>query len=363
MVDVLEYTMSLEKRRDASKEKVAKGVPLTHKCAVLVMTTLLTIGELVMAQMYHSITLVVLVHQNIYNAIILLAGCIATKISTDKSLKATFGWKRLEVVGTISSLVFLFSLLFATFIEAIQTIVHSDHLDVMHHPDWILVILSVHLAVWFVAFFLIGGHTHFQNTVVRYGNEEGVTSFQHFIHQVHLKDIVRDLQGLLFNLVTCLLIMFNIVREEYTVLIDPVISMMYIVSLIWSSSTLFKHSSYILLQTIPGNVEVSVLQKVLMAKFPEIHGVYEFHIWTLTAGVLVLTAHIKYNNKQAYLELSGAVDQFFKEHSITIVTIQPEFLEDDSSESSDPMTMCLSQGEEDEKSCCHTDKHQLTMRE
>jgi len=347
----LEYTLSLEKRRNDSKDHGGKAIPFNNKCIVLVITTLLTIGELVMAQMYHSITLVVLVHQNIYNAIILLAGCIATKISTDKSLKTTFGWKRLEVVGTISSLVFLFSLLFATFIEAIQTIVHSDHLDVMHHPKWIMVILSVHLAVWFVAFFLIGGHTHYQNTAVRYGNEDGVDSCQHFMHQVHVKDIFRDLQGLLFISVTCLLIMFEILREEYTVLIDPVISMMYIISLIWSSSTLFKYSSYILLQTIPGNVEVTVLQKVLLAKFPEIMGAHEVHVWTLTPGVLVLTAHITYKDKQAYLELSGAVEQFFREHSITIVTIQPEF-----SENGVPSTMCnwLCEGEYCQgKACCN----------
>ena len=42
-------------------------------------------------------------------------------------------------MGSISSLIFLFSLCFATAIEALQTLFHNDHLDTMHHPDWIMI--------------------------------------------------------------------------------------------------------------------------------------------------------------------------------------------------------------------------------
>ena len=47
-----------------------------------------------------------------------------------------------QVVGSIGSLVFLFSLCFATFIEALQTIFHNDHLDTMHHAHWIMIAMG-----------------------------------------------------------------------------------------------------------------------------------------------------------------------------------------------------------------------------
>ena len=67
-----------------------------------------------------------------------LAGCKGG----DSGLGNTFGWRRMEVVGSIGSLVFLFSLCFATFIEALQTIFHNGHLDTMHNADWIMIALG-----------------------------------------------------------------------------------------------------------------------------------------------------------------------------------------------------------------------------
>ena len=88
--------------------------------------------------------------QNIYNVLTLLMTLVSrTKGSKlagckggESGLGNTFGWRRMEVVGSIGSLVFLFSLCFATFIEALQTIFHNEHLDTMHHSDWIMIALG-----------------------------------------------------------------------------------------------------------------------------------------------------------------------------------------------------------------------------
>ena len=47
-----------------------------------------------------------------------------------------------------------------------------------------------------------------------------------------------------------------------------------------------------------GDVDISILRKVLLAKYPDILGLHEVHVWTFTPGELVLSAHIKYRNKQ-----------------------------------------------------------------
>ena len=61
------------------------------------------------------------------------------------------------MVGSISSLIFLFSLCFATAVESVQTVFHTDHLDTMHHPDYILFVIGANLGLWLVSFLTVGG--------------------------------------------------------------------------------------------------------------------------------------------------------------------------------------------------------------
>jgi len=333
MFDVIEYSVALENKPKSQRKQI--DVPLKWLGFVFILSIAVTTAELVLAQLCHSITLLILVHQNVYNSISLLVLFLSSKYSKETSLKTTFGWHRLEVVGSIVSLVFLSSLCFATFIEAIQTLFHSDHLDTMHHPDWILLTLAGHTGVWGVIFAITGGPSHVQNSAVRpskvskskeeNSKEKPRASFTDILSQVNISEIVRDLQGLFYVLVTCCLIKFEVLRENFSVYVDPIIGIIFVISLLWSSYSLAVDSSNILLQTIPGNVEFGLLKKVLLVKFPDILNIHEMHVWTLNPGNLVLSAHIKFRNQEAYFELINQVENFFKEHDINLVTIQPEF--------------------------------------
>ena len=76
----------------------------------------------------HSITLLVVANHSFYNLLTLVFGTasIAMMKSNANFLtsKATYGWNRMEVVGSMISLVFLSSLCFGTATEALQTISH-----------------------------------------------------------------------------------------------------------------------------------------------------------------------------------------------------------------------------------------------
>ena len=82
----------------------------------------------------------------------------------------------MEVVGSISSLIFLFSLCFATAIEALQTLFHTDHLDTMHHPEWIMGSVGFNILQWIISFFTIGGRVgngFFWNVSLPYSGRMG----------------------------------------------------------------------------------------------------------------------------------------------------------------------------------------------
>ena len=134
-------TLEFNLIRQRSSPSVPGNVPSSQLILVMVLTIIITVSELVLAQLTHCISLLVLVHQNIYNCLTLIVTCV-TRWKGEESLVNTFGWKRMEVVGSLSSLIFLFSLCFATAVESLQTLFHNDHLDTLHHPDWILVLLA-----------------------------------------------------------------------------------------------------------------------------------------------------------------------------------------------------------------------------
>jgi len=350
-LDNLEYSVMLT---SLAKKAGEVSIPVTRLASLLIATGLVTVGQLVLAQITHSITLLTLVHQNIYNSLTLLVSVLTQWKSgrVEESLNNTFGWRRLEVVGGISSLVFLFSLCFATAIEALQTVFHTGHghLDTMHHPDYILFVVGANLGLWLVSFLTVGGFSHHQTSAVRQrrgsqpsgnhktfkeeterrkkklkGKKERTHSCSSYYSPIRVSDVIRDLHGCFFTFLTSSLVYFNVVNEEYTAYLDPIIALVYIVGLVWSCVPLVKDSCLILLQTIPGNVEISLLKKYLLKKFPGILSLHDVHTWTFTPGTLVLTGHIMYQDKSVYTEINSQVEAFFYSQGFAKVTIQPEF--------------------------------------
>ena len=223
------------------------------------------------------------------------------------------------MVGSLSSLVFLFSLCFATAIEALQTLFHNDHLDTLHHPDWIMFLLAANLVVWLVSLLTLGGYSHHQKKSVRLdkccgraGEKTKMCCSVIHLQKFTTSDLTRDLGGCVFTFISSILVYNEVLDKKFSPYLDPVIALIYIIFFISSCVNITKDSCLILLQTIPGkeaagpfiktfilfitagNVDISLLKTFLLKKFPGILSLHEFHTWTFTPGTLVLTGHIMY---------------------------------------------------------------------
>ncbi|KAJ8967961.1 hypothetical protein NQ317_016682 [Molorchus minor] len=64
-----------------------------------------------------------------------------TRDRKEKKLKNTFGWARIDVIVMLICCVFLASLCFSIFVEALQTLIHINHHHAMHHPISVLCIV------------------------------------------------------------------------------------------------------------------------------------------------------------------------------------------------------------------------------
>lgn len=82
--------------------------------------------------------------------------------NNERSLKNTFGWTRIDILTMLIVCIFLASLCFSLLVEAIQTLVHIDHQDTMHHPIPVLITGAFGFFINGLCYLLIGGYTFHQ---------------------------------------------------------------------------------------------------------------------------------------------------------------------------------------------------------
>eukprot|EP00095_Tigriopus_kingsejongensis_P007726 maker-scaffold2453_size15579-snap-gene-0.7 protein:Tk07726 transcript:maker-scaffold2453_size15579-snap-gene-0.7-mRNA-1 annotation:"zinc transporter 1 isoform x2" len=339
------------------------------------LTAVLLVAELVMGHFSHCLTLQALTNQSFYNLLTLGCATAALKLeqrNTQSSWRSSFGWARLEVVGSLSSLVFLTSLSFFTGIECLQTLFHNDHLDAMHQAFWVCVLGLVHFLVWLIMFVLIGGYSFQQSQIVESSSGIRLTSgtedddhpthglspgkFQSILKVPNL-NMFRDLIGCLFLiLLSTGVYIFENHSQHRVKYIDPVLAMVSISIFLALSYPIAKQSGLILLQTIPEIINVNDLKGELFQKFPAILNIHEMHIWCLVPTNIVVTMHILFQNEDTYNGSISAIEAHMTSRGITKFTIQPEMMANQEGASSESLVvtdhLCLLRCSKGCRGCC-----------
>lgn len=65
------------------------------------------------------------------------------QISNSVSLRATFGWARIEVLGALFNIIFTLALSFSIFVEGILNLIHSSHHKSETNKPWTLIIPGI----------------------------------------------------------------------------------------------------------------------------------------------------------------------------------------------------------------------------
>ncbi|CAG2055778.1 unnamed protein product [Timema podura] len=116
--------------------------------------------------------------------------------SPERRLKNTFGWARLDILLLLIGCVFLASLCFSTVVEAVQTLVHIDHHDEMHHPIPVMCIGAVGILLNGLCYLLIGVSKYGVSTstdIANFSCPSGYTFRQNsFLHVTPSGDIGLD---------------------------------------------------------------------------------------------------------------------------------------------------------------------------
>ncbi|XP_057661443.1 uncharacterized protein LOC130897001 isoform X1 [Diorhabda carinulata] len=304
-----------------------------------------------------------------------------TTSNQEKKLKNTFGWARIDVIFMLICCVFLASLSFSILVEALQTLVHIDHHDEMHHSISVLCIGATGLLLNGVCYLLIGGYTFHQGSFL-YVTESGNVVLSKVVVDQSLQqgarrlsrsktihpnvinhkqrqgfwEMTRDVNGCILVVICALMVYFS--DKNTAKYIDPILSLISSTVTMFLSYPYMKESCLILLQTMPDTIDIESLKIELLNHFPDIVNIHDFHIWQLTANKVISTVHIIFQNPKAYKRLIEEVKEFFNDNGITHVTIQPEFFKKNASLDSlnskyapNCLVTCLGEGCKDHHCC------------
>jgi cobalt-zinc-cadmium efflux system protein len=111
-------------------------------------------------------------------------------------------------------------------------------------------------------------------------------------------------------------------------LADPLFSALIAVLIVWSSWTLIRESTNVLLEGTPAHINLAAVEAMIL-ETEGVAEVHDLHVWTITSGRDALSAHVIYANTTSAPELLRELriklqERFGLDH-LTIQMETPEF--------------------------------------
>jgi cobalt-zinc-cadmium efflux system protein len=105
--------------------------------------------------------------------------------------------------------------------------------------------------------------------------------------------------------------------------VDPVTSVLISGLVLFSSWALLKETVAVLMEGTPGHIDVDKVHQAIRA-LPGVHSVHDLHIWTITSGLIALSAHVRVEEQSQHTLLKDVRHVLYEQFSIRHSTIQIE---------------------------------------
>ena len=184
----------------------------------------------------------------------------------------TFGLYRAEIVAAFVNGLFLLFVVAIIIYEAFLRIIHPEEVLSLH----MLMIALVGLAVNLVSIGILHG-SHKEDMNVR-------SVFYH---------MVADAASSVGIVVAAIVIFYTGWN-----IIDPLVSLGISGVIIYWAWGILKDSTIILLEMAPRGLNTDIISDDLKSHFPEIRELFNVHLWTITADMLVFSAHVLLNEAE-----------------------------------------------------------------
>ena len=105
--------------------------------------------------------------------------------------------------------------------------------------------------------------------------------------------------------------------------IDPVTSVCISILVLASSWALLKETVAVLMEGTPGHIDVDKVHQAIRV-LPGVHSVHDLHIWTITSGLIALSAHVRIEEQSQHGRLKEVRHVLYEQCVISHSTIQIE---------------------------------------
>jgi len=107
-------------------------------------------------------------------------------------------------------------------------------------------------------------------------------------------------------------------------MIDPILSILIGVLIMFSSIRLLRESMLILMESVPNHINMHEVEDT-MYDVDGVKDIHDLHVWTLSSGKVALSAHVDINDLDTWNSVLSKLKTNLKEkYSIAHVTLQPE---------------------------------------
>lgn len=105
--------------------------------------------------------------------------------------------------------------------------------------------------------------------------------------------------------------------------VDPLTSVLISGLVLFSSWALLKETVAVLMEGTPGHIDVDKVYQAIRA-IPGVHSVHDLHIWTITSGLIALSAHVRAEERPPQALLKDVRQVLYNQFGISHSTIQIE---------------------------------------
>lgn len=194
--------------------------------------------------------------------IALLASWIATRPATDQR---TYGYQRAEILAALANALILIVIAVIIALEAFRRFGETPEI----RTDTMLIAAIIGAVANGVSLLILRG-----------GQEESLN-----LRGAYL-EVLGDLLGSLAVIAAALVIMFT----GFTAA-DPIASILIAAMILPRAWSLLKDVVDVLLEATPKGVDVGMIREHILA-VEGVQSVHDIHIWTITSGVPVFSAHV-----------------------------------------------------------------------
>ncbi len=285
----------------------------------LVLNVVITVAQIVGGIISGSLALLSDALHNFSDVSALTISYFAQKISAKKATRSgTFGYKRAEIIAALFN---------SSVLAGIGVYLIYESLMRLYHPQPVV-------SSWVMALGMLGVVVNGGSIWLLEAEAEG---------SMNIKAAYLHLLG--DTLTSVAVVAGGAAIHFWQVYwVDPLISILIALYLIYASLSLIRESTAILMEFAPKGVDIDKIAEEV-CKIADIENIHRIHLWRLGDRDVFLQAHLDFRRNLTLEEVTGRIEEVEKllkeRFGITGVVLLPEYMRDDEKD--------LIEGESDDK--------------